>query len=184
MARRAMLEWRFAGLAAVALLAGLAAVFWNLQPAAAPGAQGPAAALHTHVLQERKWALERRFSQGVALLQARRYEAAATEWHAVLALAPGLPQAHVNMGFAMLGLNRFAAARDCFAVAIDLNKNQLNAYYGLALALEGRGDLVGALGAMRSYIHLTADDVYSAKARAAIDRWEATVKQRAKGGTQ
>ena len=136
-------------------------------------------------MAQQKWQLDRRFSRGIALLTAQRHEAAAIEWHAVLALAPRMPEAHVNMGFAMLGLHRFVVARDFFSVAIDLKTNQLNAYFGLALALEGLGDLAGALGAMRSYIHLTPeDDVYMSKARAAVGRWETALNQRAAKGSQ
>ena len=118
---------------------------------------------------------------GVTLLNAKQFEAAASELHRVLELAPQMPEAHVNMGFAMIGVQRYAMARDFFNVAIDLNKHQLNAYYGLAVALEGLRDLPGALGAMRSYVHLSkADDVYQRKANAAIWEWEAEL-QKAQG---
>ena len=74
-------------------------------------------------------------------------------------------------------LRRYAMARDFFNVAIDLNLHQLNAYYGLAVALEGLRDLPGALGAMRSYVHLSkADDAYLTKANAAIWEWDAELK--------
>lgn len=116
----------------------------------------------------------RRFSDGTALLNARHYRQAAAELHRVLELAPRLADAHVNMGYAMIGLERHAVARDFFGSAIDLNRNQRNAYYGLALALEGLGDLEGALGAMRSYVHLArGEDPYLRRARAAIWEWEA-----------
>lgn len=121
--------------------------------------------------------VKRRFAQGVELLNARQFEAAASELHRVLELAPRMPEAHVNMGFAMVGLQRYAMAKDFFTVAIDLNNHQLNAYYGLAVALEGLRDLPGALGAMRSYVHLSkADDAYLPKANAAIWEWEAELK--------
>jgi len=111
-------------------------------------------------------------SAGTALLNARHYRQAAAELHRVLELAPRLADAHVNMGYAMIGLERHAVARDFFGSAIDLNRNQRNAYFGLALALEGLGDLEGALGAMRSYVHLArGEDPYLRRGRAAIWEW-------------
>jgi cytochrome c oxidase subunit 1 len=130
-----------------------------------------------HAAQMRDEEVKRHFAQGVALLNARQFEAAASELHRVLELAPRMPEAHVNMGFAMVGLQRYAMAKDFFTVAIDLNNHQLNAYYGLAVALEGLRDLPGALGAMRSYVHLSkADDAYLPKANAAIWEWEIELK--------
>lgn len=130
-----------------------------------------------HAADKRKQEVARRFSQGVALLNAKEYEAAASELHRVLELAPQLPEAHVNMGFAMIGVERFALARDFFNSAIDLNTQQVNAYYGLAVALEGLRDMRGALGAMRAYVHLSkADDAYLPKAQAAIWEWETELK--------
>ncbi|MGB5081962.1 MAG: hypothetical protein WBO23_14600 [Burkholderiales bacterium] len=118
--------------------------------------------------------VEQRFLQGVVMLHARQYEHAATAFHRVLEMAPDLPEAHVNMGFALIGLERFAAARDFFESAVALRRDQANAYYGLALALEGLRDAPGAIGAMRTYLHLTrADDPYRRKAQAALWEWEA-----------
>jgi Flp pilus assembly protein TadD len=131
-----------------------------------------------HSVQKRKEEIELRFSKGVALLNARQFDAAASELHRVLELAPQMPEAHVNMGFAMIGIQRFATARDFFNAAIDLNVQQRNAYYGLAIALAGLRDLPGALGAMRSYVHLSkGDDAYLGKANAAIKGWEAELKK-------
>lgn len=114
------------------------------------------------------------FRQGVVMLHAKRYEHAVTALHRVLELAPRMPEAHANMGFALLGLGRPAAARDFFASAIDLRAGQANAYYGLGVALEALGDLPGATGAMRSYVHLApADDPHLRRARAALWEWEA-----------
>lgn len=117
--------------------------------------------------------IAQRFAKGISLLADRQYQAAAGEFHRVLELAPDMPEAHVNMGFAMIGLQRYDVARDFFNVAIDLRPSQTNAYYGLAEALEGLHDLEGALGAMRSYVHLSKkDDAFLVKANAAIWEWE------------
>lgn len=131
-----------------------------------------------HASQMRKAEIDRRFAKGVVLLNARQYEESATEFHRVLELAPQMPEAHVNMGFSLIGQQRYAIAKDFFDTAIELNRNQINAYYGLAEALEGLNDLPGALGAMRSFQHLNkTDNAFAAKANAAIWEWEAAVEK-------
>ena len=123
------------------------------------------------------------FEQGVALLRAGDAGAAANAFHGVLARSPRLPEAHVNLGFALLAANRTDAARDRFLGAIDLRRSQVNAYWGLAVALERGGDLRGALGAMRSFVHLsTADDPFLPRARAALWEWQATLDAAASAG--
>ena len=115
-----------------------------------------------------------RFSQGVVMLHAKQYEHALTAFHRVLELAPAMPEAHVNAGFALLGMGKPGAARDFFAAALELRARQLNAYYGLAVAYERLGDLAAARGAMRTYAHLAPkDDPFRRKAEAALWEWEA-----------
>jgi Flp pilus assembly protein TadD len=113
------------------------------------------------------------FQQGVVMLHAKRHDHAVTAFHKVLELDPTMPEAHVNMGFALLGQQRFQAARDFFQGALDLRKEQVNAYYGLALALDALGDRRGAVGAMRTYTHLSKpEDPYLSKAQGLLARWE------------
>lgn len=116
----------------------------------------------------------RRFNEAVVMLHAKQYEHAVTALHRVLVLAPQMPEAHVNMGFAMLGLKRIKEARDFFDGATALRPEQANAYYGLALAHEAAGDLASATGAMRSYLHLARNErsEHLARARAALWEWE------------
>ena len=122
---------------------------------------------------ERLEEIDIRFRQGVVMLQAGQHEHAMVAFHRVLELAPKLSDAHVNMGYALLGMQRHRAAHDFFLSAIELKPNQVNAYYGLALALEHLGDLPGAIGAMRSYVHLVpANTPQVRKARAALWEWE------------
>ena len=130
-----------------------------------------------HAAEMRSAEVSRRFAQGVALLNAKQFEAAASELHRVLKLAPNMPEAHVNMGFAMLGVLQYPMARNFFDSAISINVDQLNAYYGLAMALEAMGDVGGALGAMRTYVHLSkSDDPFLRKANAAVWEWEEDLK--------
>ena len=118
--------------------------------------------------------VQRRFDQAVVMLRAHEYEHATVALHRVLTLAPKLPEAHVNMGFALMGLKRTKAARDFFEGATVLKPDQANAYYGLALAWEASGDLPMATGAMRTYLHLARneDPKHLARARAALWEWE------------
>jgi tetratricopeptide (TPR) repeat protein len=119
-----------------------------------------------------------RFQQGVVMLHAKQHSHAMTTFHRVLELDPTLPEAHVNMGFALIGLERYGAARDFFESALALRRDQANAYYGLALALDGLGDRPAAIGAMRSYVHLSpSDDPYLRKAQAALWEWGALLQE-------
>lgn len=134
-----------------------------------------------HAAARRRAEAGERFAQGVVMLHAKRYEHALTAFHRVLELEPTSPQTHVNMGFALVGLKRYAAARDFFESATTLDRRQANAYYGLAVALEGLQDLPGAVGAMRTYVHLSpADDPYARKAQSALWEWEAELARRRK----
>jgi tetratricopeptide (TPR) repeat protein len=131
-----------------------------------------------HARQARIDQLTQRFDQAVAMLHAREYDFAVTALHRVLELAPDMPEAHVNMGYALLGLEKYKAAGDFFASAINLRPYQGNAYWGLAVALEKLGDKEAALGAMRSYIHLAPpNDQYVKRARAALWEWETELKR-------
>lgn len=120
-------------------------------------------------------ALSRHFSQGVRMLQAGNPQGALIAIHQVLELAPRMPEAHVNMGYALLGMGQAAAAADFFFTAIELRAEQANAYFGLAVALEEEGDLELAIGAVRTYIHLAGaepENQYVRKARSALWEWE------------
>ena len=118
--------------------------------------------------------LHQQFQQAVALLQHGEYDYAVRGFHEVLKVAPDMPEAHVNMGFALLGLEEFEAARSFFDTVTNIRPGQTNAYYGLAVAYEGLGDLPQAVAAMRAYVHITdSDDPHRRKAEAAIWEWEA-----------
>jgi tetratricopeptide (TPR) repeat protein len=102
--------------------------------------------------------VSKRFQEAVMMLHAKKYDYAIVALHRVIELAPRMPEAYVNMGFALIGLKKYKAAVDFFNTAIELRPYQDNAYWGLAVALEGIHDLEGALGAMRTYIHLAPSD--------------------------
>jgi len=126
-----------------------------------------------HAVRARSDEVRVRFEQAVVMLHARQYEHAATALHRVIELDPALPEAHVNMGYALLGLGRHEAARDFFTGATDIRPGQANAYYGLAITNEALGDLPAAIGAMRAFVHLAApEDPFVRKARAALWEWQ------------
>jgi len=126
--------------------------------------------------------LSQLFSSAVGHMQQGRYQQALDLWHKALLLAPDIPEIKVNMGFSLYELGEYATARDAFINAMEQNAYQANAYYGLAITSEKMGDLGGALGAMRSYIHLAAagdDDRFKRRARSALWEWETQLAGRA-----
>ncbi len=129
---------------------------------------------HAEPIQDERLAeITLRFQQAVVMLHAQQYEHAATALHRVLELSPRLTDAYVNMGYAMLGLERFREAESFFRTATDLEPYQGNAYWGLAIALESQNDLQGALGAMRIFLHLNpADSPFVRRARSALWEWD------------
>jgi tetratricopeptide (TPR) repeat protein len=85
------------------------------------------------------------------------------------------------MGYALLGLEEFAAARSFFDSASNLRPAQANAYYGMAIAHEGLGEMAQAVAAMQAYAHIAAqDDPYRRKAEAAIWEWQVELSVREK----
>jgi len=165
-------------LTAVLVIAGGIAIAYLPDRLRTSVANAPEDIRAEHAREKAETEIRQRFQQGVTMLNDRQYEQALTAFHRVLELAPDMPEAHVNTGFALIGLGRFAVARDFFEGALALRKDQVNAYYGLAEALEGLNDLPGALGAMRAYLHLApANDPYRRKAESAVWEWEAKIAE-------
>lgn len=176
--RRPRRDWRWPvalGTAAAIAVFGASLQHWNAsQGEGAEPRPDPRSAPAAHAARARADEVRVRFEQAVVMLHARQYEHAATALHRVIELDPELPEAHVNMGYAMLGLERYKAAADFFAEATERRPGQANAYYGLAVALEAQGDLAAALGAMRTFVHLSPpEDPFVRKARAALWEWQA-----------
>lgn len=113
------------------------------------------------------------FQAGLRALQSGKLAEAGQAFETATRLDPSSPEARVNLGFAYLMADRASESIDAFNRAIDLRPGQVNAYYGLAEALERAGDLPAAIAAMRTFIHLAADDdPFKRRAMAAIWEWE------------
>ena len=153
----------------------------SLQPRNKVAAIDPAQHPRAHATAAREKEIAKRFQEAVMMLHAKQYDYAITALHRVIELSPRMPEAYVNMGFALLGLKKYKAAGDFFNSAIDIRPYQANAYWGLAVSLEGMKDLEGALGAMRTYIHLAPSDPnsqdYVRRARSAVWEWETRLKR-------
>lgn len=177
--------------AAVVLAAGLGAAFRLLPdrgivaaPAAAPDPAVARSAEEASGTTDRDGDIatadavfRRHFHAGVRFLQQGDYRQAADMFGLARRIAPGVPEVHVNLGFAYLGLGEPELAVPAFEHAIELRPSQANAYYGLADALKSVGDNAGALGAARTYVHLTPeDDPYRRRALAAIWELQETVE--------
>jgi len=144
-----------------------------------------APSVEAHAREKARDEIRRRFDEGVVMLHAKEYQHALTAFHRVLEIDPKMPEAHVNIGFALLGLGKPKAAADFFDTATVLRPDQMNAYFGLGEALNQLGDKLGALQSMETYLHRSRkDDPYRAKAEAAV--WElraALDADRSKSGT-
>lgn len=170
-------RWRLALL--VLILAATALALAGLgNPFLGGGRQDSA----SHADVERKLAAARHdrevarlFQEGVAMLRVKDYGRAAAVFQQVLALAPAMPEAHVNAGYAFLGLGDAKSARDAFDTATNLRPDQINAYFGLGESLLALGDTLGALQAMETYVHRAPEnDPFRRKAEAAA--WELRAK--------
>lgn len=124
-----------------------------------------------HARELRLAEADARFQQAVMMLHAKRYDMAVKALHRVLELTPLMPEAHSNMGYALLGTGEYKIAYDFFSTAVELRSMFVNAYYGMALSLEGLNEYEGAIGAMRTYLHLATEPQYRAKAEDYIARW-------------
>ena len=128
--------------------------------------------------------LDQIFTTAVGHMQQGEYELAVNLWHQIMLINPTIPEVKVNMGFSLFELGRFKTARDFFISAMQQNDFQANAYYGLAITSEKMGDLEGALGAMKSFIHLAQnkqDQPFIRKARSALWEWESQLESKRAG---
>jgi Flp pilus assembly protein TadD len=169
---------------AITVLGGALLSVWLSRetPQRATGEPAVAAGAHEFLDDEQARRAHQSFQQGVAMLQAGEFEYAVSAMHEVLEIYPALPEAHANMGFALLGAGEPGAASDFFNTATDLRPSLHNAYYGLALAERENGNDKAALAAMQAYTHLAAENERHLE-RAKEFIWDLQAKTRGEGDT-
>jgi tetratricopeptide (TPR) repeat protein len=133
-----------------------------------------------HSKQQQQMLVQQQFADAAKLLQIGHFKQSITVFHKVLRKFPDLPEAHINLGFAMLGLGELKKSVKSFNYALKIQPQAADAYYGLALVAEKELEFELAMGAMRTYLHLRKDDAYVAKARAALQYWEIEIKKKNK----
>jgi Flp pilus assembly protein TadD len=116
--------------------------------------------------------LNRLFGEGTSALAAADYSLAANTFARALEIDPDLAEAHVNLGFALLGLQQVNAAKSEFNLAREINPEQANLYYGLAMVHEHEQEFRQAVLAMQTFLHLAEEaHPFVRKATAAIWEW-------------
>lgn len=126
--------------------------------------------------------LTARFEQGVAMLQLGEFENAVTAFHRVLVLAPGLPEAHLNMGFALYELKDYQGAQHFFEGAKALAPDFLNVEYGLAVSLFAQGKTLEAVHHMATYLgRLKKDDPFRKVAEKKMKKMESALQAQQTG---
>jgi thiol-disulfide isomerase/thioredoxin len=113
------------------------------------------------------------FAAGIAFLRLGDAHSAVQAFETARKANPHAPEVYANLGFAYLELNQPAASRTVFERASAIAPMQANVYFGLAEALDALGDTEGAMGAMRTYLHLApGDDPFRRRAMSALWEWE------------
>ena len=117
-------------------------------------------------------ALDDHYQRAVVMLHAKQYGYAVGELRKVLEIAPKLAEGWVNMGYALIGLQRYQEARAAFLRSLDIRPRQVNAYYGLAESQWELGERYSAIASMETFIHLsTEENNFVRKARSAVWEW-------------
>jgi tetratricopeptide (TPR) repeat protein len=85
------------------------------------------------------------FDAGISNLYSKNYDGAIEEFELSLKYNPHSPSTLNNIGFAYFDKGDIDSALEYQARALEADSEFANAYYGLALVLESRGDTDGAL---------------------------------------
>ena len=138
-----------------------------------PMADPPAVTVTAPVTKGDPTGFSEAFAAGIAFLRQGDAHSAVQAFETARKANPHVPEVYANLGFAYLELNQPAASRAVFEQASAIAPMQVNVYFGLAEALEALGDVEGAMGAMRTYLHLApADDPFRPRAMSALWEWE------------
>lgn len=141
-----------------------------------------------HERQARANLVGENLRQARAMLDAKSYDEAIRALNRVMLLQPDNAEAHTRMGLALIGRQQYPQAHAFLMHAIDLDPYQADAYFGIAIVQEAAGNLEGAIGGMRNFLHVTEDPdpgrLQVAQARSAIWEWEARLGRGAWGPTR
>lgn len=136
----------------------------------------PATNPRAHAERMRDAELQRLLAEAQKSLDSGRYGEAVPPLTRAMTLSPYRPEPYVNMGYAQLGMGNLTHANKAFMHAIDLKPNEAKAYFGLGIVFDQMREFESALGAMRSFLHLTQEkDAFNptvTRARSAIWEWE------------
>jgi tetratricopeptide (TPR) repeat protein len=92
------------------------------------------------------------FDKAVEHARAREFKAAIDEYTKSLEVNPNSAEANSNLGFAYMDSWDFDRSLKFQLKALEVNPEFANAYYGLALTLEKKGDKAGAAENWKEFI--------------------------------
>ncbi len=102
--------------------------------------------------------IKKHFNSGVRFSQRGDFDKAIEEYSKALEINSGIAEIHSNLGFAYLDGGKTDLSISSQKKALELDANLNNAYYGLALALERKGDIEGARKNWEQYLESAPKD--------------------------
>ncbi len=117
------------------------------------------------------------FDAGIQGMYEKKYDRAIEEFEKSLGYNPHSPSTLNNIGFAYYDKGDMDKAVEYHARALDNDPSFTNAYFGLALTLEGMGQKEGALKNWKEFLKRTEPgSKWAQKARKHIDKLEEAAK--------
>lgn len=118
--------------------------------------------LCTTALQQEAMTRENRaatyVNRGIVRMRAGNYDRALSDYDSAINLIPGLAEAYLNKGAALIYQRDFAAALEPLNTSIDLGSDELHAaHYNRAIAREQTGDVAGAYEDFQTALQLKPD---------------------------
>lgn len=95
------------------------------------------------------------FEKGLQHTMKGEYDQAIKEYEETIKYNPESAEAYNNMGFAYMDKGDAAKAAELQSKAVELKPTLANGYYGLAMALEKKGDNEGAIKNWKEFVKLS-----------------------------